>query len=568
MAFASNSPRGNIPTSFSRHKATQLKLLELLRSEKPSLHVVTLPSQPVQCGRNRLKFPDKSNDWSVTLTLSGQTARVSLPVHYKLEKTEEVELEEDECPHEVHLHGLWYSIQIDSVTRYSLHGGELSSNLPEKSYCCYPLSKQRRCDQSEPGGSDVYGFWFRFFDEETRYHFHVVLKLEGVELFPKEFFKNDPYLTNVIDENGVVCSVDFDICTKRDSSKAEKKSQSVLLPKATTTATPTLHLYSNEKYKTFIKSVQELKFESKSDELEKLLSNASTKYQTDYDIKVVVLLEQGLVACRKRFCDYAKELFRNAVDLVGRCRNKALLTGRIYVCLSEVHFNEGFIGNAGESLNIARKYIETFGLCEDLGDLCFCEGLILMVYAKRTQAFLKSLIPEAREKFLEAARNFSQGESVSDMADKVSCTYVKLASLELQPMPINDTKELEVTPEQVSKAQSYLEKAEQTFDLLSLQTKVYYNLCSAELYLVINQMEKAKEMFNKASELAKSVGLQSFVHVDLALEEVKRCLEIEDASSCKEIQIIVSDEKPPTKNSLADKSDNDGYLGDRSDEDT
>lgn len=560
MAVARNSLQGQVSTSFSRHKATQLKLLELLRSEKPSLHVVSLPTQAVHCGRNRLKFPDPNNDCYVTFTLAGQTARVSLPVHYKLEKKQEVELEEDECPSEVHLHGLWYSLQIESVTRYSVQGEELFTNSPDKSYCCYPLSNPRRCESN----STDYGLWFRLFEEETRYHFRVVLKLEGGEFFPKEFFKNDPYLTNVIDENGVVCAVEFDICTKAGDTKSEKKSKSVLLPKATNTSTSLLPLYSNENYKKFIRSVQELKFKAKYDELEKLLSNASAKYQTDYDIKVAVLLEQGLVACRKRFCDYAKELFKNAVDLVGRCKNKALLTGRIYVYLSEVHFNEGFIGNAGESLAIARKYLDNFGLCEDLGDLCFCEGLILMVYAKRTQAFLKSLIPEAREKFLEAARNFSHGESVSHMGDKLCCTYIKLASLELQPMPNEQSKELEVSPEQVAKAKSYLEKAQQSMASLSEQTKVYYHLCCAELHLVTNQLEKTKELFNKALELAKSIGLQQFVHVDIALEEVKRCLEMEDDAAEKQ---IMPEEKLPIRNAQSDKSDNDGYLGDKSDED-
>ncbi|KAK3728918.1 hypothetical protein QZH41_005428 [Actinostola sp. cb2023] len=386
-------------------------------------------------------------------------------------------------------------------------------------------------------------------------------------MFPKEFFKNDPYLTNVIDENGVVCSVQFDVSTKpHDASGSEKKSKSVLLSKVTKTTSSSSHLYSNEKYKKFVKSVQELKFEAKYGDLEKLLSNASARYHADHDLKVVVLLEQGLVACRKRFCDYAKELFKNAVDLVGRCQNKALLTGRIYVYLSEVHFNEGFIGNAGDSLSVARKYLENFDLCEDLGDLCFCEGLILMVYAKRTQVFLKSLIPEAREKFLEAARNFSKGVSVSHMGDKLNCTYIKLASLELQPMPDKQSKELVVTPEQVSRAKSYLEKVQESLDSLSQQTKLYYNLCSAELCLVANEKDNAKQMFNKALELAESIGLQKFVHVDIALEEVKRCLEIEEDLGVKE-KLQILEEKPLMVNSLAEKSDNDGYLGDKSDND-
>jgi hypothetical protein len=415
----------------------------------------------------------------------------------------------------------------------------------------------------------VYGFWFRLLSEETRFHFTIGLKLEGIDLLSKEYYKNDTYLWKLNREGGIVCSVDFDICTtarqhEASGSTTDKKSKNTILQRNHSGKTIVSQLYSNEKYKKLIQSVQELKLEAKHNELEQLLSHASARYQADYDLKVVVLLEQGLVACRKRFCDYAKELFKNAVDLVNRCQNKSLLTGRIYVYLSEVHFNEGCIGNAGESLAVARKYLESFDLCEDLGDLCFCEGVILMVHAKRTQSFLKNLIPEAREKFLDAIKNYSVGESVCNMSDKLNCTYVKLASLELQPMPYDDSKELIVAPEQVSKAQSYLQTVQGHFESLSQQTKLYYYLCSAELCLELKKVKDANENYKQASSLAEGIGLQNYVHVDIALEEVRRCLE-NDLVIVETPQVPEQQQSDETLNGRIDNLD--GYLGDESDED-
>lgn len=570
MAWPSNSSPGHTSHSFPRHKTAQIKLLERLRLENPVLNVVALPAQPVSCGKNKLKFPDPNNDSYVILSLNSQTSKLSLPVHYDFEEKEELEEEEDACRFVGHVNGLSYSLRLLSVTRYTLNGEKLSSESSEKSfYCCCPLTDRGKMYQDTNSDNGVFGFWFRLLSEDTRFHFTMALRLKGLDLLPKEYYKNDTYLCDLNCQDGIVCSVEFDICTtarQHETSGTDKKAKTTAIQRNSNgKAVVVSQLYSNEKYKKLIQSVHELKLEAKYDDLEQLLSHASARYQADYDLKVVVLLEQGSVASRKRFCDYAKDLFKNAVDLVGRCQNKSLLTGRIYIYLSEVHFNEGFIGNAGESLAVARKYLESFDLCEDLGDLCFCEGLILMVHAKRTQSFLKNLIPEAREKFLDAVKNYHSGESVCSMADKLNCTYVKLASLELQPMPDDDGKELIVTAEQVSKAQSYLETVQQDFKSLSQQTKLYYYLCSAELCLELKNVNEANENYKQALSLAETIGLRNYVHVDIALEEVRRCLE----NDLVVVETPLASEQQHNDETSRGQADNlDGYLGDESNEDS
>ncbi|EDO47008.1 predicted protein [Nematostella vectensis] len=559
MYWSSNGYSGYSTVPYLRNKTAQARLLEHLRLEKPTLNVFDCPTSPVVSGRNRLKFPDPNNDCYVELELLGQTSRVSLPVCYDSEKREDFELDEGAMGG---VHGLWYSLQVVSVVRFSLDGVELPQDQTQDSFfCCCPLSDQRKiCLELS---KDVYGFWFRFFGEKMRFRIKVGLKLEGTELLSRDLWKDDPYFAEVC-QGGYVSSVEFDIYTRsreieQDTNPKRLKLKAGILSKNQSQP----YLYSNDNYCKFIRAVNEMKKEARYSELDTLLSHAIGRYHADTDLKVVVLLEQGLQACRKRYCDYAKELYKNAADLLSKCRNKSLLTGRTYVYLSEVHFNEGCIGNAGESLDIARKNLEGVGPCEDYGDLCFYEGLVLMVHAKRNQVFLNNLIPEAREKFLEAVKIYRDISSVDGMEDKLYLTYIKLASLELQPLPSSNSTELSVLPNQLAMAQKYLDLVKEHIEVFSRKTMLYYYHCCAELALETKSMDTAREYLSKAEDIAIRDHMENEVHVDIALEEIRRCLKQEFASVGSPVVVIKDEDKPPMEEKeLCDLLD--GYYGDES----
>ena len=525
------------PPHLFRTKTAVLKLLEQAKAEKPSLDVISKPSEPVVSRKSRLKFPDPKKDCYVNLKVSSRNGKLCLPLYY-------------ESPEDGDQHfcgGLRYTLLVLSVNIFSLDGKQIITGEPmEKFYCCSPLSAHRKGSAKK-----FMGFWFRFFGQEAVFRITVALKIDV--LYLRSLLGRKHLSDSFYEEDGVIVKQEVEIPTRVKSPSVTAASErNGIIDSAKIFPS----LYSSQEYKTIVAKFKDLRQKLHFNELDKYFVQI-LKEVNDNDLKVVLFLEQSQEACRKKLYEKSKQLVKQAVDSTAKCKNKTLLLGRAYLYLSYVHQKDGCLGNAEECLAIARKKLQALEPCEDVGDLCFQEGLILTNFAQKMPKFASKLINEAKHKFEQAATVFSNGLAVDNVLDKQCYAYSRLASLLLQQKPEALNTGESSSQNNTSLANKHIEWVAGHLSELSERTKFHFYICHTELLYKKRQFAKAKESLDAAFQIAKSCQF----------EEQAMWKEISVKSSDKSyVQEVLSDGETADKE-LVDVVIDDvpsGYLGDTS----
>lgn len=483
MSWSDNLAFEDPPFLF-RTRSAVLKLLEQAKAEKPSISVISIPSEPVVSRKSRSKFPDPKKDCYVKLKVSNCSGKLCLPICY-----------ENREDNDQHFPGdLRYILQVLSVKRFSLDARKLlTSERIEDFYCYCPLSAHKKGSAKK-----CLGFWFRFSGQDAIFRITVALKIDP--FLVKNLLRRRLFSGSYNEDDGIVVRKEVEISTHGKSSKntaALERNEIINAAKIFPS------LYLNQEYKSLVSKFKDLRQKLNYNELDKYLQQTLERL-SDNDLKVVLFLEQSQEACRKKLYEKSKQLLKQAVDTTAKCKNKTLLMGRAYLYLSYIHQKDGYLGNAEECLAIARKKLQAMEACEDFGDLCFQEGLILTNFAQKMPKFALKLITEAMHKFEEAAALFSNGLTVDNILDKQCCAYIRLASLLLQHKPAAITTEGCTAQHNTALANKHLECVAGHLSELSERTKFHYHVCHAELLYEKQQFVKAKESLNAAFEIAKS----------------------------------------------------------------
>ena len=468
-----DSYRGPSPKT----KSSLKKLLEVVKSERLAINSACRTSRPVKNGKNARKFPDSKRDFPVEFTVTSQNGKVSLPICY------DQFAGEDETP------TLRYALAITSVQRYSNPENKMLHEEAERlSYCCCPLLKHRSRSKR-----NRYGFWFRLFGRKVTFRITVAVKLCGVQRLTRFDGSLVDLPAGLRNDGEVVCSRVFEFV---NSPRKIRNGRTLTEHKPAAKITPSL--YVDEDYEVFMNSFKSVGLE----EVETFLSK-SVKEGCNKDLQVVAQLEQSREACRRGQLEKAKQTVRDAVDLVSKCSSKVLLTGRAYLYLAGIHFKDGCLGNVEECLHLARKKLENIESCEDVGDLCFQEGQMLVMFLKRVPRLKAQLVPKARDKFQEAAVHYSGGLSSGCTLEKLCSTHIQLALL------AQEEKETDSRTSLLEEAQEHVKFVGGHIANLSHQVKFDYFICYSKLLLEMNLPEKAREKFVTALQIAEaSVGVE------------------------------------------------------------
>lgn len=529
------------PPLLFRTRSAVVKLLERVKGEEPSIYVVSKPSEPVVSRKSRFKFPDPKKDCSVNLKVSSHNGELCLPVCYE---------NQEDSDHHI-CGGLRYILQVLSVKRLTLDGKHFIANeCQEDFYCCSPLSAHKK-GSAKKG----LGFWFRFLGKDATFRVTVALKLDVVSV--KNLIGRRHLSDSLFSDDGIVSSEEFEISTRVKSSQSTAAAERDEVINA---AKIFPSLYLNKEYKSIVTRFKDLRHELNFKELDKFFVQ-TLEGLSDNDLKVVLFLEQSQEACRKRLYEKSKQLLKQAVDAAAKCKNKTLLMGRAYLYLSYVHEKDGYLGNAEECLAIARKKLQALEACEDIGDLCFQEGLILTNFAQKMPKFALKLIGEAIHKFEQAAALFSNGLTVDNALDKLCSSYIRLASLLLkQKPPILSTDGSCVQPTcNIALANKHLEWVAGHLTELSERTKFNFHVCHTELLYEKREYEKARESLGTAFQIANACQF----------EEQAMWKELPGGSSCNEsyLQQTSDYEQPADGEGMEVFAVEDvplGYLGDMS----
>lgn len=529
------------PPLLFRTRSAVVKLLERVKGEEPSIYVVSKPSEPVVSRKSRFKFPDPKKDCSVNLKVSSHNGELCLPVCYE---------NQEDSDHHI-CGGLRYILQVLSVKRLTLDGKHFIANeCQEDFYCCSPLSAHKK-GSAKKG----LGFWFRFLGKDATFRVTVALKLDVVSV--RNLIGRRHLSDSLFSDDGIVSSEEFEISTRVKSSQSTAAAERDEVINA---AKIFPSLYLNKEYKSIVTTFKDLRHELNFKELDKFFVQ-TLEGLSDNDLKVVLFLEQSQEACRKRLYEKSKQLLKQAVDAAAKCKNKTLLMGRAYLYLSYVHEKDGYLGNAEECLAIARKKLQALEACEDIGDLCFQEGLILTNFAQKMPKFALKLIGEAIHKFEQAAALFSNGLTVDNALDKLCSSYIRLASLLLkQKPPILSTDGSCVQPTcNIALANKHLEWVAGHLTELSERTKFNFHVCHTELLYEKREYEKARESLGTAFQIANACQF----------EEQAMWKELPGGSSCNEsyLQQTSNYEQPADGEGMEVFAVEDvplGYLGDMS----
>lgn len=529
------------PPLLFRTRSAVVKLLERVKGEEPSIYVISKPSEPVVSRKSRFKFPDPKKDCSVNLKVSSHNGELCLPVCYE---------NQEDSDHHI-CGGLRYILQVLSVKRLTLDGKHFIANeCQEDFYCCSPLSAHKK-GSAKKG----LGFWFRFLGKDATFRVTVALKLDVVSV--KNLIGRRHLSDSLFSDDGIVSSEEFEISTRVKSSQSTAAAERDEVINA---AKIFPSLYLNKEYKSIVTTFKDLRHELNFKELDKFFVQ-TLEGLSDNDLKVVLFLEQSQEACRKRLYEKSKQLLKQAVDAAAKCKNKTLLMGRAYLYLSYVHEKDGYLGNAEECLAIARKKLQALEACEDIGDLCFQEGLILTNFAQKMPKFALKLIGEAIHKFEQAAALFSNGLTVDNALDKLCSSYIRLASLLLkQKPPILGPDGSYVQPTcNIALANKHLEWVAGHLAELSERTKFNFHVCHTELLYEKREYEKARESLGTAFQIANACQF----------EEQAMWKELPGGSSCNEsyLQQTSDYEQPADGEGMEVFAVEDvplGYLGDMS----
>ena len=527
------------PPLLFRTRSAVVKLLERVKGEKPSIHVISKPTEPVVSRKSRFKFPDPKKDCYVNLKVSSHNGELCLPICY--------ENQEDTDNHICG--GLRYILQVLSVKRFSLDGKQFIANeCQDDFHCLSPLSVHKK-----GSAKNCLGFWFRFLGKDAIFRITVALKLDVVSV--RNLIGRRYLWDSLFSDDGIISSEEFEISTHVKSSQrtaAAERNEMITAAKIFPS------LYLNKEYKSTVARFKDLRRKLNFKELDKFFMQA-LEGLSDNDLKAVLFLEQSQEACRKRLYEKSKQLLKQALDTAAKCKNKTLLMGRAYLYLSYVHEKDGYLGNAEECLAIARKKLQALEACEDIGDLCFQEGLILTNFAQKMPKFALKLIGEAIHKFEQAAALFSDGLTVDNALDKLCCSYIRLASLLLKQKPSTLSTDDSCAQHNMTLANKHLEWVADHLTELSERTKFNYYVCHTELLYEKQQYEKAKESLDAAFQIANSCHF----------EEQAMWKELPGGSSYKEsyVQEDSCCEKPADDKDADDFDVDDvplGYLGDMS----
>lgn len=529
------------PPLLFRTRSAVVKLLERVKGEEPSIYVISKPSEPVVSRKSRFKFPDPKKDCSVNLKVSSHNGELCLPVCYE---------NQEDSDHHI-CGGLRYILQVLSVKRLTLDGKHFIANeCQEDFYCCSPLSAHKKGSAKKS-----LGFWFRFLGKDATFRVTVALKLDVVSV--RNLIGRRHLSDSLFSDDGIVSSEEFEISTRVKSSQSTAAAERDEVINA---AKIFPSLYLNKEYKSIVTTFKDLRHELNFKELDKFFVQ-TLEGLSDNDLKVVLFLEQSQEACRKRLYEKSKQLLKQAVDAAAKCKNKTLLMGRAYLYLSYVHEKDGYLGNAEECLAIARKKLQALEACEDIGDLCFQEGLILTNFAQKMPKFALKLIGEAIHKFEQAAALFSNGLTVDNALDKLCSSYIRLASLLLkQKPPILSTDGSCVQPTcNIALANKHLEWVAGHLTELSERTKFNFHVCHTELLYEKREYEKARESLGTAFQIANACQF----------EEQAMWKELPGGSSCNEsyLQQTSNYEQPADGEGMEVFAVEDvplGYLGDMS----
>lgn len=527
------------PPLLFRTRSAVVKLLEQVEGEKPSIHVFSKPTEPVVSRKSRFKFPDPKKDCHVNLKVSSHNGELCLPICYENQE----DADQNICG------GLRYILQVLSVKRFSLDGKQFITNdCQEDFYCCSPLSAHKKGSAKK-----CLGFWFRFLGKDAIFRITVALKLDVTSV--RNLIGRRYLSDSLFRDDGIVSSEEIEISTRVKSSQttaAAERNEVINAAKIFPS------LYLNKEYKSIVARFKDLRHKLNFKELDKFFVQ-TLEGLSDNDLKVVLFLEQSQEACRKRLYEKSKQLLKQAVDTAAKCKNKTLLMGRAYLYLSYVHEKDGYLGNAEECLAIARKKLQALEACEDIGDLCFQEGLILTNFAQKMPKFELKLISEAIQKFEHAAALFSNGLTVDNVLDKLCCSYIRLASLLLKQKPPALSTDGSCVQPNIALANRHLEWVSSHLAELSERTKFNFHVCHTELLYEKRQYEKAKESLDTAFQIAKTCQF----------EEQAMWKELPGGSSCTEsyLQEASSYGMPADGKEVEDFVVDDvplGYLGDMS----
>ena len=483
--FSSNGiSSDSVPTNYS--KGAIKRLLDRVRKEKAEIRILSKPTSHVRNGKSRHKFPDPKKDCCIKLAVNCQSSKLSLPVSY-------FDYENDDH----HLTGgLSYVVQVTAVRRFTCEGQEVSDDSPPNTlYCCCPLSEHKAGAKTKS-----LGFWFRFFGQPAKFLVTISLKLHGIKTVLRG--TKDHSSLSFCGDNCLVYSVDVDI-SNIDCPHVASRSIITSKSKLKLIRQQPL-LYACEGYKEAMRKVLELRHNQRYSELGNYLSSVLDSV-SDCDIRVAAVLEQSLEMCRKGVFSKAKLRIKDAVDSSPKCKNKLLLIGRSYLYLSQVHEADGNLGSAEECLEIARKKLEGFQSCEDVGDLCFQEGVVLIAFAKRMSKFAWKLQQEAVAKFKEALLHYKDGVTATSMTEKLCRTHARLAILALFSMPNTDIS----ATGSASVIENALVVLKQNIDKLSVRTKYLYFLCQAENYCQQDMFEEASKYLEEATSMKGVQGSNS-----------------------------------------------------------
>lgn len=420
----------------------------------------------------------------MNLKVSSQIGKLCLPICYENQE----ESDQHICG------GLRYILQILSVKRFALDGKQLiTPECQADLYYCCSLSAHRKGSAKK-----CLGFWFRFFGKDAIFRITVALKVDVVSV--RNLIGRKYLLGPLFKDDGIVSSKEFEIstCVKTPQNAAASERNGEI-----NAAKIFPSLYLSQEYKSIVARFKDLRQKLKFRELDKFFVQ-TLEGLSDSDLKVVLFLEQSQEACRKKLYEKSKQLLKQAVDATAKCKNKTLLMGRAYLYLSYVHEKDGYLGNAEECLAIARKKLQALEACEDIGDLCFQEGLILTNFAQKMPKFALKLITEAIHKFQQAATLFSNGLTVDNALDKRCCSYIRLASLLLKQKPSALTTDGSCAQRNMTLASKHLDFVAGRLAELSERTKFHFHVCQTELLYQKQQFEKAKESLDIAFQIAKT----------------------------------------------------------------
>ncbi len=447
----------------------------------PKLVLIHSPSDPVENGKNRRKFPS-FKDCCVKVRVVSKhesgSEQKRVPIRYECDGQRTVGNNNSS------INGPTYLLEVSNITRHSTNEDLL--DLPTHKVCQYHPLNYCTLTDIQPGH---YGFWFRFFGKSCRFHIIITLKLH-------KHGHNDKIVSTIeLDiKNIEKCSINRNISMQSSNCKSRDSS-----------------LYSEKEYIGIMEKLQKLQEHCLWEKCVTIADEISSLEKGKSDMKACILLEQSKAVCHQGKFAAAKSLIKQALEAIpARSQNKDLLIARGYIYLSLCHHYDLSLGNAEECLRIASEKLINFKPCEDTADLHYNEGWLLISFLLKIPNFNKGLITEAKEKLEKAISHYreSYNPKHTRIMNKVYSSQLCIAILCLFANPENDSV---VIAKEVISTLSDVQHLYQ-------ETRCRYSFVKALLLQRQCSNEAAITSAKNALEMAKACGL----HVEKQL--IVKCL--------------------------------------------